>query len=463
MAIVFGSIFLGVVGALSSFVLTENKLQSSNTDKNKGFAIAEAGIEYYKWHLAHFPADLQNGTGVPGPYTIPYYDPETGAQTGTVTLTVTGNSLCGGVTSIDLESKGQSVGSTKTATIFARYARPTVAEYAYVLNNTVWAGADRIINGKYHSNGGIRMDGTANAPVTSSLSSWSCTSSYGCSPTATKDGVWGAGPNQNLWSFPVPQIDFSAIAANFTTLQATAQAQGIYYSRFSSGNGGVSFYKGYHLVFNNGGTVTVYKVTSQNILQAWPINNPSASSQISDYTSIKNETLVGTYTIPAACPLIYIEDHVWIEGVVSQKVTVVAADAVHSGVVPYVVIKGNITYATNNGSSGLTVISQGDVLISPNSPQNMNLNGIFIAQTGAFGRNLYACPSSYEPRGTLTIQGTTVSYKRTGTRWVNGCGSGSDAGYQSRIDSYDRKLATDPPPFTPYTSTDFKFVDWRQK
>ncbi len=109
------------------------------------------------------------------------------------------------------------------------------------------------------------------------------------------------------------------------------------------------------------------------------------------------------------------------------------------------------------------------MLVAPNAPTNTTLNGIFIAQTGAFGRNLYLnnsrsdCSSTYEPKGTLTILGTTVSNKRTGTRWVNGCGSGSDAGFQTRIDSYDRRIATDPPPFTPVVSTDYQFVDWKEE
>lgn len=460
LAIVFGAIFLTVIFALSSFVLVENKLQTGETGKTRALAIAEAGIEYYKWHLAHFPNDLQNGTGAAGPYTITYNDPE-GAQAGTIVLKITGNNTCGISTSIQLESKGTPSGSTKSATVYARYARPTVAQYSYVINSSVWAGSDRIINGPYHSNGGIRMDGTANAPVTSSLSTWSCTSSYGCSPTATKPGVWGAGPNQTLWSYPTPQVDFSAIAADFSNLKTTAQAQGIYFPRYSNGNGGQSYFKGYHLKFKSDGTVDVYRVTSEynNDIYA----TADGSSDTSDYTQIKNETLYGNYAIPAACRLIYIEDHTWVEGAVANKVTVVSADIVHAGVDTNVMLPGNITYTTNDGSAGLTVIAEKNILITPNSPNTMNLNGIFIAQGGAFGRNLYDCPSSFEPKGTLTMFGTTVSNKRTGTKWMNGCGNGSDAGYQARVDTYDRKLSTNPPPFTPYTSSDYSFIDWRQK
>lgn len=83
LAIIFGSIFLTVIFALTGYVLVENKLQTSDTNKTKALSIAEAGIEYYKWHLAHFPNDLQNGTGATGPYTITYNDPE-GAAAGTI-------------------------------------------------------------------------------------------------------------------------------------------------------------------------------------------------------------------------------------------------------------------------------------------------------------------------------------------------------------------------------------------
>jgi hypothetical protein len=376
LAIVFGSIFLTVLFALSSYVLIENKLQTSETSKTKALAIAEAGIEYYKWHLAHFPNDLQNGTGAAGPYTITYNDPE-GGQAGTIVLKITGNNSCGISTSIDLESKGTPQGSTKSATVYARYARPTVAQYSYVINSSVWAGADRVINGPYHSNGGIRMDGTANAPVTSSLATWSCTSSYGCSPTATKNGVFGAGPNQSLWSYPTPQVDFAAIAADFSSLKTTATAQGLFFPRYSNGNGGVSYYKGYHLKFKSDGTVDVYRVSSEYNTDIYA--TADGSSDTSDYVRIKNETLYGNYAIPVNCRLIYVEDHVWVEGTLANKVTVVSADTVHSGVDTNAMLPGNITYTTSDGSAGLTLMAENNILITPDSPNNMNINGIFIA------------------------------------------------------------------------------------
>ncbi len=468
LAIVFGAIFVTVLGALSSSVLSQNRAQIENIGKSEGLALAEAGLQYYRWHLAHFPTDLQNGTGQPGPYSIAYKDPETGLQTGTYQLSIVGNTSCGQTTSIDITSKGTPVDNSGTATLVARYAKPTVAQYSYILNDSVWAGSDRIIQGPYHSNGGIRMDGTANAPVTSSLSTWTCTSSFGCSPDTIEPGVFGAGPNQNLWTYPSPQVDFTAIAANFSTLKSTAQSSGLYFPRISSGSPGSNnsnYNEGYHLVFNSNGTVTVNKVTSETNVQSLPVDNQSASSPQNDYSLIRTESFYGTYTLPANCGLIFVEDNAWIEGTISSKVTIAAANVTNTGVTPNILLPNNILYSNASGVSGLTAIAANDVLITPNSPTNMTLNGIFIAQSGAFGRNYYgwfSCPNSYEPRGTLTIHGSTISNKRTGTKWMNGCYPG-DAGYQTRIDAFDRQLSTNPPPFTPAVSTTYQFVDWRQQ
>ncbi len=155
-------------------------------------------------------------------------------------------------------------------------------------------------------------------------------------------------------------------------------------------------------------------------------------------------------------------DHVWIEGTIPSKVTVVAANVVNAGIAPNIYLKNNILYEETDGSDGLTAIAEHNVLITPDSPTTMTLNGIFIAQGGAFGRNYYGSP--YDPKtGTLTILGTTVSNKRTGTKWCLNQSCTSYGGYQNRVDSYDRRIASDPPAFTPVVSTDYKFVEWREE
>ncbi|MBI5405605.1 hypothetical protein HY972_01015 [Candidatus Kaiserbacteria bacterium] len=465
LVLVFGGIFLLVLSALSGHVLVQNRAEDVTRIKAEAFNVAEAGLEYYRWHLAHFPSDLTNGTGLPGPYAIAIPDPSGGAI-GTASLAITPNTSCNQTTSIDIASTGTaSDGPSFSQTVIGRYAQTSVASYSYIVNDSVWAGSDRIINGPYHSNGGVRMDGTTNAPVTSSVSSWTCTSSFGCSPNATEPGVFGGGSNQNLWRYPTPQLDFAGIAADFTSLKATAQSRGIYLQRYSSGASNSSAYhKGYHLVFNSNNTVTVYRVSSATRLTVTPVNS---SDPTTDYALIGNQTSYNTYTIPSNCGLIFVEDNTWVEGIIPSKVTLVVANVTTTGVTPDAFLKGSITYASADGSGGFTLISSHDILITPNSPQNMTLNGVFIAQSGAFGRNYYGnagwgCDGTYEPRGTLTILGSTISNKRTGTQWKSGCSPGN-AGYLSRIDSFDRMLANDPPPFTPVISTDYSFVDWQQK
>lgn len=469
LVIVFGAVFFATLASLSGYLLAESHVDDEQRIKTEAVNVAEAGIEYYRWHLAHFPTDLKNGGTGSGPYNVAIKDPESGTA-GTASLSISANTSCGQTTSIDITATGTPADGNITQAITAKYAKPSVASYSYIVNDSVWAGADRVINGPYHANGGIRMDGTANAPVTSSVATWTCTSDFGCTRDTTEPGVFGAGTNSDLWATSTPQVDFGAISANFSSLKATAQSSGIYLARYSSGNSSNSTYhRGYHLIFNANGTVTVKKVSTADRLLELPIDG-SSSYFTYDYSLIGAETTYKTYTLPADCGLIYVEDNAWVEGTIPGKVTLVVANVTNTGVVPETVLHGNIQYAATDGSDGLTLISQHDILIAPDSPQNMTLNGVFVAQSGAFGRNLYvnssqsACNSSYEPRGTLTILGTTVSDLRTGTQWSGlSCGSGDTAGYLSRIDAFDRTLATNPPPFTPVTSTDYQFVDWEQK
>lgn len=462
LSLIFGAVFMTVFGGLSFYVLSENRLQSQNASSAVAFNLAEAGLEYYRWHLAHFPDDTENGTGVPGPYTLNYDDPE-GGLAGTVTLTINGNESCGQTTSIDLQAVGAAAGSPgATRTLRARYARPSVGTFSYVLNDSVWAGDDRIILGPYHSNGGIRMDGTANSGVSSSLALWNCTSSYGCSPASSSaSGVIGSGTNQQLWEYPVPQVDFGAISADFGTLKTLAQSDGIYYPRYSSGTNqnNEAYWRGYRLTFNANDTVTVRRVDDLTNLGVTPVNSADDSD---DWALINDDDPYETRTIPTGCGLIFVEDHVWVEGTIPSKVTLVAANVVNAGVEPNAYLLNNIQYEVQDGTDGLTLIAERNILISPSAPNSMTLNGIFIAQGGAFGMNAYDSCTYADKTGTLTILGTTVSNKRTGTQWTSFCGS-YHKGFQNRIDSFDRRIATDPPPFTPVVSQDYQFVDWKEE
>ena len=226
---------------------------------------------------------------------------------------------------------------------------------------------------------------------------------------------------------------------------------------FSSVGG--SDQRGFRLVFNSSGTVSVYRVTGTSY--AWSKHVDDTSKWVRDYHTITGQTLVGTYAIPSGCSVIYSEAKTWIEGTISKKVTVIAADS--GSYSPDIIVNNNISYTSTDGSVGLTAVAERSILIPLVVPNNMSVRGIFVAQSGYFGRNLYDC--SYAPndiRASLTMNGTIVSNKRTGTKWSYGSCSGT-SGFQSRTDSYDRLLAFSPPPFTPSASVDYRLMLWREQ
>jgi hypothetical protein len=404
-------------------------------------------------------------------------DPE-GGQIGTASISVVGNSMCGVTQSIDVTSQGTSDADTRfRRTLVGHYMRPSTAEYSNLLNANVWAGADRNITGPYFSNGGIRMDGTNNSTVSSAVSTWSCTSSFGCSPTVNQPGVFGAGSGSALWQYPSPTFDFNGIATNFATLQGYANTTGILLASTSVRVAGVqqggtfasvggTIQRGFRVVLRSDNTIDVYRVTGTSAVWSQHSDNPGV--WVSDYDIITGETYQGRYAIPATCAVIFAQAKVWLEGVVGNKVTIVAADT--GAFTPDIILNNNITYLSGTGSSGLTAIAERSVLIPLVSPDVMTVRGIFVAQTGYLGRNYYTTsgsndvPSAYDSyvtQSSLTTVGSVVSNGRIGTKWS--CGGVFCSGYSSRTDTYDRLLAFDPPPFTPAASQDHKYVIWREQ
>ena len=464
LVLVFGSIFFMMASAFIGYVITQSHLTQAKYNKERALDIAEAGLDYYKWFLVHNPNDTTNGTGATGPYVHTYNDPE-GSAIGEFSLDIASSTACGEVYAIDITSTGYTYDDPDVErVVYGRYARPTVAEFAYIINSNVWAGADRVIVGPYHSNGGIRMDGTNNSTVTSGQETWSCTSSYGCSPTNNNaNGVLGNGPNDELWSFPSTPINFTGITVDLSAMQDKAQNHG---GRYFGPSGG----HGYRVVFKNNGTIDVYRVT--NTTSYWGYSTEDGWQ--SERHVISASTLLGNYTIPSTCSIIYAEDKVWLEGVVKGKVTIAAADVDTAGVDPRIILNSNITYA--NATSGLLAIAEDDVLVGLSVPDDMILNGIFVAQNGRFGRNHYCqsecdsshggsegLPSSLDPyhkRDTLTVNGTIVSNGREGTKWTSA--GVYSSGFNTRYNSYDRDLVSDPPPLTPDVSDTYEFIEWRE-
>lgn len=460
--LVFGAIFLTLLSSFIGFIITQSQVVNQRVILEQSSDIAEAGLNYYRWYLAHYPDDVTNGTGLAGPYVHQYFDPE-GAAIGEYSLDVASTTYCGDVSSIEVTSTGYTYEDTNlTRTISARYMRPTVAEYAYIINSNVWVGSDSQIIGPYHSNQGIRMDGANQSTVTSGLTDWTCTSSFGCSPNQSVDGVYTTSGNANdlLFSFPSTPINFTDLTIDLANIKDRAQNNGGVYLPYS----GVY---GYQIVFNGNGTFT-----------ATPVTNTYQYSGYTTESGTQNERHItrtlGTatnYTIDPDCPLIYIEDKIWLQGTIDQRVTLAAAGTDVAGGDPDIILQGNITYATP-GEDGILAIAESDVLVGVTVPDDMTVNGIYVAQNGRFGRNHYIYgnlpnptgPADYRPyyeRNSLSMNGTVVSNGRVGTQWSSG--GVFSSGFHDRFSTYDRNLVENPPPLVPNTSDVYAFTEWQEQ
>src|SRR3989344_5554208 len=72
--------------------------------RDLAFRIAEAGIEYYRWHLAHDNDDFQDGTGQPGPYAHDFFD-KSGNLIGKFSIEITPPAI--GSTVVTIKSTGE--------------------------------------------------------------------------------------------------------------------------------------------------------------------------------------------------------------------------------------------------------------------------------------------------------------------------------------------------------------------
>jgi hypothetical protein len=447
------SVFAVLFGSLLNYLITQHRWVGTKTEEDRALQIAEAGIEYYRWRLAHFPDDITDGTGVPGPYVHTYEDPEEG-PIGQFSLEIGGEMLCGQAQVVIATSTGSTYKDPSIMrTIVVRIARPSVADYSYLVDSNVWAGDTRTIIGPYHSNGVVRMDGDNRSAVTSKVNTTSCSGAGlgGCSGTI--NGVYGAGTHPEWWRWAQPDISFSNFDFDFGEMEALASTTGIYLPKISNDT---SVY-GYYLELKNNRTVDIYRVTSVNwITSVTPGNQTISFPELLGNVGTLRQ-LIETRNIPQGCPIIYVSDRTWLEGQVSGRVTVVANDV--GAASPDLFLQDNISYATGAGTDGLTVLAERNLLIPLYVPDNMTINGVFFAQKGAYGRPHYGSVSGYNgyrSRTSLTTNGTVVSKLRTGTQWSDG------QGFDTRNDNYDRNLAESPPPRTPFTSPDFRFIEWRE-
>lgn len=437
-AMIFGTIaFTLIVSGVSGYAILENRASVRKHNSEMAFQIAEAGINYYRWHLAHNKSDFQDGTSTSGPYIHEYADKD-GTVIGHYSLNITPSSTLSSVVTVEsagwLDSQPES-----RRTIRARLGFPALTDYAFLTKEDVWIGNDEVTHGKFHANGGIRFDGTGDSLITSAMATYTCKIFHGCS-NQTHDGIWGDGGPQQYWSFPVPAKNFDAVTAKLAEIRTSSNpaAGGLYFS--SSGE------QGWHLRFNADGTIGAQKVTGTSCYKGKDVGSNKYVWYCIDIASVGATT---TYSMPAN-GYIFVEDTVWVDGAVNGRVVVGAAES------KSIIINGNITYLAKDGTHVLGLMAEQNILIPHDSLDDLEIDAAMLAQNGAAKRYYY--PGN--TKDSLVIYGSIISGGIWTWSWTSG-GSVVVSGYEHTDATYDVNLTYGPPPGFPVGS-EYNLISWEE-
>lgn len=471
--LVFSAIAVVVVTFFISWASSSIKIAKLTLYKEQAFQIAEAGIDYYRWHLAHSPNDFQDGTGASGPYSHVFYDKD-GNAIGDFVLTITPPIT--GSTIVTIKSEGHvDEYPLITRTIQVRLAIPSFAKFAIVANDFMRFGEGTEVFGPIHSNSGIRFDGLAHNLITSAVTSFNDPDHTGnnefgvhthldtsggindsfrileapSNPIQTRSDVFIAGRQ-----FPVPQADFTGITNDLSLIKTDALANGNYLA--PSGLG----LKGYHIVLKTDGTYDLYKVISTYTpsYSCRSNSNPSNSDTTWGSWSIGSETFIDNIDNPAN-GLIFVEDDVWVDGQIDGARITIAA-----GVFPdnastrkNIIINKDLLYTNYDGTDVIGLIAQQNVTVGMISNDDLRIDAALMAVNGRAGRYYYTSSCNpYHIRDSLTLYGMIGSSKRYGFAYTGGLG------YNIRTIIYDANLLYGPPVSFPLTSDKYVTISWEE-
>lgn len=450
------AVIITLVGGFISLAASFLNLSVRTQNNAQAFAVAEAGIEYYKWHLAYSPQDFTDGTGQPGPYVHNYYN-KSGAVIGQFSLTIAPPPT--GSTIVTVTSAGTvSADASIKKVITVRLGVPSFAQFAWVMNSPVYFGSSAQVYGTIYSNNGIHFDGVAHNIVESALTTyidpdtglneWAV---YTDGPPADPQPTSTLPAQPNIFlagrAVGVPAIDFAGITQDLATIKSLAQTSSGYYAPSST-------VFGYDLSLTTT-TFTVYKVTQ---LVSAPHNCTNDLTQAGWGTwSIQNEVQFATGTIPQNGNMFF-EDNLWVRGHINGVRVTIASGRfpVNSSNYSNITINNSVTYGNFNGSDTIALISQGNINVGLNTDNNLTIDAALIAQNGWIGRYYYNanCGANYT-RNSLTTFGIMGTNLRSAFYY-------SPSGFQTRTYNYDADLLYSPPPSFPLTTNGYSLVSWEE-
>lgn len=465
--IFFAAIIVVLISGFTFAALSFLKLSIRAFNKSQAFAIAEAGIEYYRWHLAHAPTDYQDGTGQPGPYVHNYYD-KSGNLIGEFILEIT--SPPSGSTIVSVESTGKVAADDSVEKIIkVKMGIPSFAKYAVAANAAMRFGAGTEVFGEIMSNGGIRFDGLAHNFVRSAVSTYTDSDSDACTGNS-----WGVHTCVNPddpappTSFPsrpdvflagrdigMPALDFSGITQDLSDLKTRASSSGVYFPS--------STYPGYELVFKNNDTYDVYRVNS--------LANPPTSG-CTNYLnqsgwgtwSVQSSTLISSGTIPAS-GIFFFEHNLWVRGKVDGARVTIASGRFPDNPTTRtsITVNSDLAYTNYNGTDVIALIAQNNINIGLVASDTLRIDAALFAQNGRVGRYYYRPPGGSSQRcSPYHVRQQITSYGMLGTNQRYGFAYTDNTGYQIRNLVYDANMLYGPPPGFPLTSDSYQLISWEE-
>jgi len=463
-SLVLASIAAVIIVALSSWFSGVYKGAKYVVEREFAFQIAEAGLDYYRWHLAKWPNDFRDGTNAPGPYIHDFEDAD-GNVIGQFELeiaTTTASSIVT-VTSTGVYTAGE---FDAHRTLRARYAIPSLAKFAAVVHEDSRFGEGTVVHGPIHSNGGIRFDGVSYNVVSSALTTYGDPDHSGSNEYAVHTHISPTDPLPNA-TLPArqdvfvagrrigePAFSFSSLTTSLSALRTSAQGGiGAYYGP----SGGV----GYEIVLKTNDTYDLYRVTS---MKNAPGNCPASTQSGWASWTVNSRVLLGNYAFPTH-QLIFLEDHVWVSGSIdSARLTIAAARFPdNASNRRNIIVNSDITYSGYDGEEVLGLVAQNSVLVGLESEDDLRIDAALVAQNGTVGRMYYAGsgnPQSscggFTVRNRITLYGMIASYERYGFAYTD------DTGYQIRDITYDADLLYAPPPMFPLASSQYETISWEE-
>lgn len=469
--LVFSALAISLVTFFVTWMSWSVKVVKSTFYKEQALQIAESGIDYYRWHLAHAPNDFKDGTNTNGPYTHIFYDKDDNAI-GSFILTITSPIVGSTIVTIKSEGRVDGYPSIKR-TIQTRLAVPSFAKFAIVADDVMRFGEGTEVFGPIHSNNGIRFDGIAHNIVTSAVSSYEdpdhtgndefgvhthVTASNGTvnntfrpleapnNPVQTRGDVFMVGRQ-----FPVPQSDFTGITNDLSFIKTNAQASGKYLAPSGS--------LGFHIILKTNDTYDLYKVNSLTAASSSCSNDSRSGDDTWGTWSIKasgGESYVGNYNFPAN-GLIFVEDNVWVDGQINTARVTIAAGKFpdSSSSRKNIFINKDLLYTNYDGRDVIGLIAQNDITVGMVSENDLRIDAALMAVNGKVGRHYYdgSC-SPYNTRSLITLYGMIGSNLRYGFAYTDG------TGYNIRTIIYDANLLYGPPASFPLTSDKYTTISW---